>query len=208
MLEQKPESLPRAVSAVLIGVSEFFRDRAVFDHLRDVVLPELLKGRRELRVYSAGCSDGQEPYSIAMLLDDLGALERSCLLGVDCRSEAIARAEAGWFRAAELQGIEPQWRERYFRSQGAHALVSPVLRARMQWRAGDVAACGEGAGWDVILFRNLAIYFKPDRAAAVWERLARQLAPGGVLVTGKAERPPAGLPLRRVSSCIYQKPED
>ncbi|HWH72167.1 MAG TPA: protein-glutamate O-methyltransferase CheR [Candidatus Sulfotelmatobacter sp.] len=205
LLEQKPELLPQALSAVLIGVSEFFRDPNVFEQLRQSVLPELLQGRRGLRVYSAGCSAGQELYSMALLLAELGVLSTSCLLGIDCRPKAIAQAQAGWFPATDLTGVSPKFRQRYFQLTGVRTRVAPALRRQVCWRVGNLLTDSPpGTDWDVVLCRNVAIYLQPDQTG-LWARLADQLRPGGVLVTGKAERPPAGLPLSRIFPCIYQR---
>lgn len=207
LLEQKPEMLLMALDTVLIGVSEFFRDPAVFEELQRSVLPELLKGRRNLRVYSAGCSGGQELYSMAMLLAELGVLTDSYLVGMDCRPEAIAQARAGWFQAAELDAVPPGFRQRYFHLEGARACVSPCLREKSLWQVGDLlSGPPPGEGWDIILFRNVAIYLCPEKTR-LWESLVRQLRPGGVLVTGKAERPPSDLPLKRIYRCIYKRIE-
>ena len=210
-LESQPELVSQAVSPLLIGVSEFFRDRPVFQHLQTAILPERLKSRGGLRVLSAGCSEGQELYSIAMLLDQLGGLERSYLLGVDCRPEAIAQAQAGWFPTAALAGVDPFWRERYFQVAGAQARVSAGLRKKTCWAAGNLLSLDTGhprGDWDLILCRNLAIYLESSQANQLWQRLSAQLAPGGWLVTGKAEQPPSSLTLARMSPCFYRKTDE
>ncbi len=206
LLEERRELLPLCVDAALIGVSAFFRDEPVFEQLRLSVLPELLKDRRGLRVCSTGCAEGQELYSIAMLLGELGALEKTELLGIDCRPEAIARARAGCFPEKELETIAPTLRNRYFSRAGGRACVAAELAARMRWVLRDMFAPAQAEpAWDLILFRNVAIYLRAERAARLWEQLANSLSPGGALVTGKAERPPDRLPLRRISTCIYRK---
>lgn len=205
LLEERPEAISSAVEAVLIGVSQFFRDPDVFEELHRSVLPESLLGGRGLRVYSAGCSDGQELYSMAMLLAELGGVEGSDFFGEDCRPEAIARAAAGWFQTTELENMAREVVERYFQIHGGRARISSLLRGRTCWRQGDLLASKPAIlRWDVILFRNVAIYLRPEQRG-IWERLTEQLAVGGVLVTGKAERPPTGLPLKRIYSCIYKR---
>lgn len=207
-LESQPELVSQAISPLLIGVSEFFRDRPVFHHLQTAILPERLKTAGGLRVLSAGCSEGQELYSIAILLDQLGGLERSYLLGVDCRPEAIARAQAGWFPTAALTGMDPLWREHYFQVEGSQARISPGLREKTEWAVDNLLSPGTShprRGWDLILCRNLAIYLENSQASQLWQRLSAQLAPGGWLVTGKAEQPPSSLSLARISPCFYRK---
>ena len=205
-LEREPSLLGRAVDALLLGVSGFFRDKRVFEQLSGSVLPELLSGGRGLRVCSAGCSDGQELYSVAMLLEQLGGLAQSYLLGLDCRTNALTRARFGWFPAGELEGVTAELRERFFRLEASGARISPELRQRTRWVQGDLLAPYEPVpAWDLILFRNVGIYLTPQAAASVCERLVGQLRPGAVLASGKAERPPADVPLKRIGPCLYRK---
>lgn len=205
LLERRPELLPFALSAVLIGVSEFFRDHAVFDQLASHILPELVRRKGGGRVCSVGCSAGQELYSVAILLAEAGGLEKSEMLGVDCRPDAIVRASVGAFANDELDSVDPRRLARYFRAEGGRWIARTELRARMRWQAADLFAFEMGGAWDLILFRNVAIYLDDVYTARVWERLVSRLAPGGFLVAGKAETPPAALPLRRVAPCLFKR---
>jgi chemotaxis protein methyltransferase CheR len=203
-LSRNPELLPTALDAVLIGVSGFFRDAVVFDYLEEMLLPNALRAGG-LRVLSVGCSAGQELYSLAMLLDEMGGLESSRLYGMDCRCAALEQASAGWFDTAELNGVAPERAQRYFRIEGARALIAPRLKQAICWEASNSWTLPQGAPFDLILFRNVAIYLKRARASVLWSDLAARLKPGGVLVTGKAERPPAELELIREAPCVYRK---
>ncbi len=205
LLERKPELLPVVINSVLVGVSEFFRDRPVFDFVAGNVLPELLQTRTRLRVCSAGVSGGQELYSMAMLLAEAGVLEQSELLGVDCRPDAIRRARGGLFRAEDMVGVAEARRARFFRMTEGKWEISRVLKKRIQWDLQDLLYLDVGEPCDVILFRNVAIYLNDHHGAQAWKRLLDQLAPDGFIVTGRAERPPGSLPLVRVAPSIYQK---
>ena len=94
-LLQNPESVAIAIDSLLIGVTEFFRDKAVFDALRNKIATDFPSKQEPIRVWSAGCSNGAELYSLAMLLDEAGHLGRSILVGTDCRSVAIQDARSG-----------------------------------------------------------------------------------------------------------------
>lgn len=205
LMEAKPEMLPFALNTVLIGVSEFFRDRPVFDYLQREVLPELARTGGALRVCSAGASGGQELYSVAMLLAEAGLLGRSELLGVDCRADAIRRAQAGVFGSEDMAGVETVRRERFFQPAGPRWAVRAELRRPVRWQVADLLAFEADGLCDLILFRNVAIYFNETHSAEAWERLCAQLTPGGFLVTGKAEKPPASLPITRLAPSIYRK---
>lgn len=205
VLAARPELVSAALNTVLIGVTDFFRDRAVWDQLARAVIPELLRTRCGLRVYAAGASSGNELYSVAMLLAEAGVIGTSELCGVDCRADAIAAARVGAFSEAAMARVPPEWRTRFFEANWAGYLARPVLTRAMRWEVADLFSFEEMATWDVILFRNVAIYLAEEHAARAWEYLCDQLSPGGVLMTGKAEKPPHYLPLRRLGPALYQR---
>jgi chemotaxis methyl-accepting protein methylase len=195
--------MPRALDALLIGVTEFFRDAAVFASLRDDVLPALARTGRPLRVWSAACSTGAELYSVAMLLAESGRLAGARLLGTDCRPGAVGSARSGRYSAAEVKRIPAALAGRYLRPEGDGFRIA-LPEADIRWRTADLGRSVEPGPWDLILFRNTAIYMEPAAAGRVWAALAQVLAPGGALVTGRAERPHIESlgPLR---SCICRK---
>lgn len=191
------------LDVVLLGVSGFFRDAPVFDALERMVLPSLLSEHEKIRVWSPACSAGQELYSVAMLVDDLGALDRAAFLGTDCRGSAIARAEAGTYFRGEAANLESRAHQVNASKTGVEIL--PRLRERTSWKKADLLAGAEAGPWQLILWRNMAIYLDSAAAAALWHALFQQLAPGGYIVGGKADFPPADLPLVRRARCIFQK---
>jgi chemotaxis protein methyltransferase CheR len=204
-LERRPALLSSAMNAALIGVTEFFRDPAVFYALAATILPTLLERRKNPVVCGVGVSSGQEMYSLAMLLAEAGGIERTELTGIDCRPDAVRRAAEGVYSTEEMRGVSPARRARFFRPAGDGWVISPLIKKHLQWRVDDVMTPGMEPTADLILFRNVAIYFTDERSDAVWRRLCGWLAPGGYIVTGKAERPPVDLPLRRENPSIYRR---
>jgi chemotaxis protein methyltransferase CheR len=188
---------------MVIGVTSFFRDPGVFDDLRQIVLPVFLGTSRPLRLWSAGCSDGAELYSIAILLDELDLLRRCDLLGTDCLPGAIDRAREGSFAADVLQSMIPSRIDRHFVRESAGCRVAGHLRDAAAWRVADVTRAIEPGSWDIILCRNLPMYLRPEHAGRLWQRLAQALRPGGCLVVGKAEHP--GGKLNKIAPCIYRR---
>jgi chemotaxis protein methyltransferase CheR len=215
LLRHKPQLLWAAVGALLIGVTGFFRDDPVFDALRTRVLPDLLRrwsgenDGRPLRVWSAGCSDGAEPYSVALLLAEAGALAsgRVEVIGTDCRPEALERAAAGAFDPAAVTAVPAELLRRYFRFDGERYHVDHAIRRAVRWHRADVLAAPEPGPWDLVLCRNLAIYLQPDVAAGLWASLASVVRPGGLLVLGKAERPIGLAGLEAEGPCTYRRAE-
>jgi chemotaxis methyl-accepting protein methylase len=204
ILEERPELLSAAVSTLLIGVTDFFRDAQVFEALRTEVLPELTARGHPLRIWSVGCSSGAELYSLAILLAKEGRLECSFLLGSDCRRDAMEQAHAALYDSNELRSVEPSDRQRYFDHVGNSWRPVEPLRRHVHWKVSDLGRRIEEGPWDMILWRNMAIYLKAEVAASLWRGLTSVLAPQGVLVVGQAERPPVDLPLTCVSRCIYR----
>ena len=172
---------------VAISVSGLFRDPAQFDLLERELLPPLLARGRRMSVWSAGCADGSELYSVAIVLERLGALERSFLLGSDLLEENLAVARRG----------------RY-----GDVAISAGLRARVRWEQRDlVRDGGPGGAFRLVLCRNVAIYLAQAAKRALHELLARSLAIGGVLLLGRSERlsDPAALGLERVVPHAYRR---
>jgi chemotaxis methyl-accepting protein methylase len=199
----KPALLKHITNTVLLGVTSFFRDPQVWTDLEAAVLP-VLGLRSKVRVLSAGCSEGHELFSMGMLLAEHGYLNKSCLTGWDCRATPLEIAERGIYPATVLNQV-PESRWKYFQNFGSSVRVIQEIRAAAEWRVQSILHLADAEFWDIIFFRNVAIYLNENVAYELWTALARALAPGGFLVTGKAEKPLAGLGLTRVASCIYRK---
>lgn len=202
-LEDDPRRLEEMLDILLIGVTDFFRDRAVFEALERRALPALLASRPRLRALSAGCSDGRELYSLALAVAERGALERSEFTGIDLRRSALRRAEEGRF--PRPGGVDLRRFAGYFEDEGDVLRAAPALRERMRWRAADLLEAPFEGSYDLLFCRNVAIYLRPDAARALWSLLAARLSEGGVLVTGKAEAPPPELGLARIGPCLYRR---
>jgi chemotaxis protein methyltransferase CheR len=210
----------RALGALMIGVTEFFRDPAAFLAL-GALLPLLKRPDRPLRVLSVGCSDGSELYSIAILLAEQGLLDGARLHGLDARPAAIRKARAGVYPAAAIDALAPARRGHFLPARarerwrdtslppGEIVRVADSLRSACTWTvadAFDLEFLG-GGDHDLVLCRNLVIYLKNDAATRIWHLCAGQLRPGGLLMAGKAERAPPDLRglLRSVGPCLYRK---
>ena len=173
----------------------FFRDRQPFEGFRQAVLPELLKSRarnRRLRIWSAACSTGQEPYSLAMILDE----EARSLMGwtVDIIASDIAdtvlkKAKDGVYTHFEVQrGVPMPHLVRYFTKRKDQWAVNQNIKSRVDFRQLNLMSDFSHLGvFDVIFCRNVLIYFAPDQKRDVLNRIARCLAPDGYLVLGAAE---------------------
>lgn len=173
--------------SVAVSVSGLFRDSAQFDLLERTLLPPIVARPGRVSVWSAGCADGSELYSVAIVLDRLGALDRSLLLGSDVLEENLAAAGAGVY---------------------GDVTICERLRLRARWERRDLVRDGAPPGkWRLILCRNVAIYLSPVAKQALHETLARSLFTGGILLLGRSERltTPASLGLERVAPHAYRR---
>ncbi len=192
------EALAEAVTeAMMVSETSFFRDEMLFAHLADAVLPPLQYARRKdkrLRIWSAGCASGQEAYSIAMLLDEMGLAAAGWsidLIATDLSADAIARAERGRYALHEIErGLSIERRDRHFTLTDEGWQIAQTLRRMVRFRRFNLLDCfGWLDGLDIVFCRNVLIYFDPASKRSVLERIAETLAPDGVLVAGEAEAP-------------------
>lgn len=192
----KPEPLvEEVVEAMTTNESFFFRDVRPFEAFRTSMLPKLREARagvRALRIWSAACSYGQEPYSLAMLLDEQRAEWegwRIEILATDLAEGVLERARAGLYSQFEVQrGLPIRMLTKHFVKEGDNWRLSPRIRAMVNFRRynllDDLSPLGR---FDIVFCRNVLIYFDPPTKARVLDAVARQLAPDGYLVLGAAE---------------------
>jgi chemotaxis methyl-accepting protein methylase len=142
---------------------------------------------------------------MAILLSEAGLLERSYLLGTDCRGDAIERARLGLYDAVMLNLVRSDRRDTFFESAGGHWRPVEALRRQVHWKTADLLAGVEEGPWDIIFWRNAAIYLNPRPAERIWRRLAAALATQGLLIAGKADRPPSEAGLTAAGRCVYRR---
>lgn len=185
----------KVIEAITTNETSFFRDHSPFQALRTTVIPELVRRResdRRLHIWSAACSSGQEPYSIAMLLrEDFPALSgwNIRLLATDISAEVLEKARDGFYTQMEVnRGLPATLLVKYFEKQGPRWRIHDSLRQAVEFREANLAA-----EWpclppmDVILLRNILIYFDVSTKKRILERVRRLLRRDGYLFLGSAE---------------------
>jgi chemotaxis protein methyltransferase CheR len=184
-----PEVIRALTSELTVGETYFLRHIEQFRAFVDVVVPDRL-ARGRLRVLSAGCSSGEEPYTLAMLLRESHPGQSFEIHAVDVNAESIARARRGRYSRWSLRATSPEIEQRWFQHDGRDLVLASDLRARVTFAAAnllDDATLGAREHWDVVFCRNVLMYFTEAQADAVISRLARAIAPGGYLFLGHAE---------------------
>ncbi len=183
------------VEAMTTNETFFFRDKIPFDHLKETVLPALIKARaarRSIRIWCAASSTGQEPYSIAMCLKEMGAALsgwRTEIVATDLSLGVLEKSKAGLFSQFEVQrGLPIQLLVKYFTQQGELWRLNADIRAMVQHKQLNLLQDFSHLGaFDVIFCRNVLIYFDQDTKAHIFERIAKILEADGVLALGAAE---------------------
>ncbi|MDO8106096.1 protein-glutamate O-methyltransferase CheR [Isoptericola sp. b441] len=186
-----PASLEAVVEALTTNETSWFRDAQPFTTLSRHIVPELLAQRpgAVLKIWSAACSSGQEPYSIAMTLEDLVTTRRVQILGTDLNQKMVDRARAGRYNQLEVnRGVPAPMLVKHFTRQGADWEVAAALRAATTFARHNLLEAPPGGGpFDVVFLRNVLIYFDLATKRDVLRRVSQAIRPGGYLLLGAAE---------------------
>jgi chemotaxis protein methyltransferase CheR len=208
------------INAVTTNKTDFFREPEHFHYLRETVLPACTRdGRRagkRFQVWSAGCSSGEEPYTLAMVLSEYARRQSGfdfAILATDVSTKVLDRARNGIYAEEQILPVPPELRGRYLlrsrKDEDRMARVVSGLRSKVSFHQlnfmdGDY---GVRNSFDAIFFRNVMIYFDRPTQEAVINKLCRNLTPGGYLFAGHSESL-AGLdiPVEAVKASVYRKP--
>jgi chemotaxis protein methyltransferase CheR len=185
----------QVVEAMTTNETFFFRDKVPFDHFRNSIMHEILQARasrKSVRIWCAAGSTGQEPYSLAMCLKEMGSALagwRVELIATDLSQEVIEKSRAGLYSQFEVQrGLPIQMLVKYFKQVGELWQINPEIRAMIQHRQLNLLHDFSQLGvFDVIFCRNVLIYFDQDTKINIFNRLAKVTEPDGFLALGAAE---------------------
>jgi chemotaxis protein methyltransferase CheR len=191
-LKANAPELENLRNALTINVTEFFRDSDVYDALKNDVLPELFRQRKRLRIWCAGCSTGEEPYSIAMILYDLMAQNKEIsaqIYATDIDRVVLAKAQEGIYTAKAMVKLsEAQILRHFIRLPDGNFLVKPHLKELIRFRFHDLMSGVPASRWlDLITCRNVTIYFTEKQKDDLAKMYHSALASGGFYIMGKTE---------------------
>jgi chemotaxis protein methyltransferase CheR len=185
-LDRDPAALQELLDRVTVQETSFFRDPGQFETLATHVLPTL---RGPVTAWSAGCANGQEAYTVAMVLAE-SAVSDWRVVASDISTRALDRARQARYSEKELRGVDARRRDAHFTREGAHWRIATALRDRVSVSRLNLAADplpGERGTCSIVFCRNVLIYFKPEEVVAFLERLARWMPPDGYLFLGYSE---------------------
>lgn len=198
LLEREPKEFAAFLDRMTINVSELNRNPEKWEEIRTKIVPMLSTGKRGLKIWSAGCSYGAEPYSLAILLDQAAPGGQHTIHATDLDQKILAKAKEGIFNDADVKNLQPAVRERYFGriAPAGNTIpgltptyqVKPEIRARVTFKAQNLLCDRFETGYDLICCRNVVIYFTEEAKDDLYRRFRQSLNPGGILFVGGTER--------------------
>ncbi len=223
-LMQHPEELDQLIDAFLINVSHFFRNSLTFEYLRKLVFPEIMAKNNAhhecLRIWSAGCANGEEPYSIAILLNELIEKEdfqlKPTIFATDIDRKVLKSAAIGSYEFKSIKNMKYGLISKYFTSDSDHYHIIPKVKQQVKFSFYDLLDKTRSVpresifgNFDLVFCRNVLIYFETEYQIIIFNKLYNSLKPNAYLILGEAETPVDGFKhkFHRVNSCckIYQK---
>jgi chemotaxis protein methyltransferase CheR len=207
-LDNDAVEIAKLRSFITINVSEFYRDQVHFETLRKTVLPALLRNSPRLNIWSAGCSDGEEPYTIAMILDELTPGTRHRIFATDIDKESLAKGNAGGpYQVAEVRSLPQALLMKYFYFGEDGYTVNEKIRERIVFSQLDLTRDKFPIGFDLIVCRNVTIYFSNETKRTLSLNFQNALKENGILFIGATETmlDASELGFARVHPCFYKK---
>jgi len=187
MLRGSDDNVRWFLDKLAINVSELFRNAEKWREMQDVILPELRKQTPRLKVWSAGCSYGAEAYTLAMILDSHFPGTHQ-ITGSDIDEAALSQARRGEFSDADVRNVPPALKAAYLRQEGSVWTAETTLRRYVTFKTGNLLRDTFESGFDLIMCRNVVIYFTEPAKEALYTKFFRALRPGGYLFVGSTER--------------------
>lgn len=197
----------RFLDHLTINVSEFFRNYQQWEVLQKQIIPAMIAERNTLKIWSAGCSTGEEAYSLAIMCREMGIRIQDRILATDIDQDVLEKGRQGLYSGKAVEGIPFPWREKYIRGENGQYRVSEEIRRMVSFERHDLLRDRFASEHDLILCRNVVIYFTEETKQALYKKFASALRPGGVLFIGSTEQifQARELGLKTVATFFYQK---
>ncbi|MBO8170707.1 MAG: protein-glutamate O-methyltransferase CheR [Bacillaceae bacterium] len=187
-LSDDPKLMEEFLDRMTINVSEFFRNPGRWEVLENKIIPDMLKEKRSLNVWSAACSTGEEPYTIAILLNRFLSFQHFRILATDIDEAVLRRAGEGIYEKRSLKNVSPDRLNRYFDQVNNQYQVKPDVKKSITFKRHNLLADPFQKDFDLIVCRNVIIYFTDDAKHKLYQKFSQSLRPGGILFVGSTEQ--------------------
>ncbi|SEN25344.1 protein-glutamate O-methyltransferase CheR [Paenibacillus sp. OV219] len=207
-LEKDKKLMTEFLDRMTINVSEFWRNPSRWDAMEKKFLPEALKNNSRVKIWSAACSTGEEPYTISMILSELGAYDRTSILATDLDNVVLQKAMQGLYQDRSVRDVPRNYMSKYFVKQGEDMLaVTPQLKKNISFKQQNLLHDTFDTGFDIIVCRNVMIYFTEEAKHLLYHKFSKALKPGGILFVGSTEQifSPAQYNLESIETFFYRR---
>ncbi len=187
-LKTDKKSLEDFVAYLTINVTEFFRNPSQWEVLEKQIFPLLLEKKRTIKIWSAACSTGDEPYSIAMTLSKLLPLSQIQILATDIDKEVLAKAQEGFYMSRNLTNLPKSFQDKYMIPVDGGYKITDELKRCITFKQHNLLKDPYPTGMDLIVCRNVLIYFTEDAKKDIYTRFNRALVDQGILFVGSTEQ--------------------
>ncbi|MCR8634467.1 MULTISPECIES: CheR family methyltransferase [Paenibacillus] len=192
-----------------INVSEFWRNPNRWQVLEKTFFPEMLRKNKRLKCWSAACSTGEEPYTLAMILAELNVLNDAHLLATDIDDGALAKAKNGIYSDRSVRDVPSNYLKKYYKQENLTFLISDELKKGIRFQKQNLLTDTFDTQFDLIVCRNVMIYFTEEAKHLLYQKFANALKPGGILFVGSTEQifSPGQYQLETAETFFYRKKE-
>lgn len=190
LLKRDADVYDKFITYLTINVSEFYRNPAQWNTLEKIIIPELIeKYGKRLKIWSAACSTGDEPYSLAMVLGEFLPLSQVQILATDLDNEVLEKAKKGYYSEKSIAGLPKKYQDRYIQTDGTGVVkVADQLKSCITFRQHNLLKDPYPQGIHMIVCRNVMIYFTEDAKDSIYRKFSASLADRGILFVGSTEQ--------------------
>ena len=209
LLKTNKEKFEEFVNYLTINVSEFYRNPDQWKSMDQEIIPELIQRfGKNLKIWSAACSTGDEPYSLVMALSRHLPLNQIKIIATDIDKQVIAKAKVGLYNERSIESVPEDLKRKYFKQIGPSYQISDEIKSRVEFRQHNLIENDYASGFHLIVCRNVLIYFTEEAKDQVFHKFYNSLVPGGILFIGSTEQIVnyKEVGYERKSSFFYQRP--
>lgn len=206
-LASDTELMAEFLDKMTINVSEFYRNSVRWNVLENKILPDKLKKSKKIKIWSAACSTGDEPYTIAMMLSQYVDLSNVTIIATDLDDKILERAKKGIYTERALKEVPKELKEKYFKQDGSLYVIDEKLRNAITFKKHNLLSDPYPTDFDLIVCRNVLIYFTEEAKTEIYQKFSQSLNEQGVLFVGSTEQifTPEKYNFRVIDTFFYQK---
>ncbi|MDE1548304.1 CheR family methyltransferase [Jeotgalibaca caeni] len=206
-IKQDPEVKKAFLDYITINVTEFYRNDKLFAEFEQILVNDIAPKFPSLKIWSAACSTGAEAYSVAMILKKQKLENRSTIIGTDIDQTILQKAREGIYRDGEIKNIHPTDLKQYFVEKEGQYHLTDAVKKMVTFRQHDLILDAYPKDCQVIICRNVMIYFNDEVKENIFKKVSEALVPGGIFFIGATETiyNPSQYGLRKIGSFLYEK---